>query len=96
MSESARCCASWVEGRECATAPEWIETTLSRPSVRLNSTAVQAWQGGALSPMAPLFMSKNPNNDKYKRRLLDLSKFCLKNNVNDSLINKFDTQLSNT
>ena len=78
MSESARCCASWVEGRECATAPECIETTLSRPSVRLASTAVQAWQGGALSPMAPLLLSKNPNNDKYKRHFLDLSKFCLK------------------
>lgn len=78
MSESARRCASWVEGRECATAPECIETTLSRQSVRLASTAVQAWQGGASSPMPPLFLSKNPKNDKYKRRLLDLSKFCLK------------------
>lgn len=78
MSESARCCASWVEGRECATALGRVETTLSRPLERLASTAVQAWQGGELSPMAPLFMSKNPNNDKYKLRLLDLSKFCLK------------------
>jgi hypothetical protein len=78
MSESARRCASWVEGRECATALGRVETTLSRPLERLASTAVQAWQGGKLSPMAPLFMSKNPNNDKYKLRLLDLSKFCLK------------------
>ena len=78
MSESALHCASWVEGRECATAPESIETTLSRPLVRLASTAVQAWQGGALSPMAPLFMSKIPNNDKYKRRFLELPKFFLK------------------
>jgi hypothetical protein len=78
MSESARRCTSWVEGRECATAPECIETTLSRPSVRLNSTAVQAWQGEASSFMASLFLNKNPNNDKYKRRLLDLAKFCLK------------------
>ena len=78
MSESARRCASWVEGRECATAPGWIETTLSRPSVGLTNTAVQACEGDAPSPMARIFLSKNPKKWQIQPILMSTLKFVLK------------------